>query len=105
MLSEISQIKKDKYYMISLIWESKNKQTNKNKFIDTENRLVVARGRGWRVGEMGKRGQKVKRKKKRKRKKPSGSCRESREENTVTTQVRGNTGSDQGGSNGRGKQW
>ena len=29
-----------------------------NKLIDTENKLVVARCKGWRVGEMGEGGQK-----------------------------------------------
>ena len=54
MLSEISQTEKDKQCMISLIcgtW----KQTNKKlKFIDTKNRLAVARGggRGVKAGEM-----------------------------------------------------
>ena len=35
--------------------ESKNKQNNnkKTKPIDTENRLVVARGEGWSVGQRG----------------------------------------------------
>ena len=37
MLDEKSQKKKDKYCMLSLIWESKKKQTHK------ENKLVVAR--------------------------------------------------------------
>lgn len=31
----------------------------KDEFIDTENRLVVARGRGWGTGKMGERGHKV----------------------------------------------
>ena len=39
-----------------------NKQT-KNKFIDTENRLLVASGEGWGLGEMGEGGQRGKRKK------------------------------------------
>ena len=43
--------------MISLIG-NKNKQTNKN-LIETENRLVVARGMEWDVGEMGESDQKV----------------------------------------------
>ena len=42
----------------------KSKQTNKKtKLIDIQNRLVVARGGGWEVGETGEQGQKVKRKK------------------------------------------
>ena len=37
-----------------------NKQTNKKvKFIDTQNRLVVAGSGGWRLGEMGEEGQRV----------------------------------------------
>ena len=40
MLSEISQTEKDKYYMISLFCGI----LKKKKPIDTENRLVVARG-------------------------------------------------------------
>ena len=64
MLSEINQAEKDKYHMISLICgffkkkkkqtnQMKTKQKNKAKLIDTENRLEVARGNGWGVGEMG----------------------------------------------------
>ena len=40
MLSEISQREKDKYCMVSLI------KQNKTEPRDTENRLVVARGKG-----------------------------------------------------------
>ena len=61
MLSEISQTKKEKYHMISLICGiSKtikiNEQTkpNKNKHVDTENRVVAKGRRGGR--EEGKRG-------------------------------------------------
>ena len=65
MLSEINQAEKYKYHMISLIRgffkkqkkankSNENKQTKKKAtLIDTENRLVVARGNGWRVGETG----------------------------------------------------
>ena len=56
MLREISQRKTNRVWS-HLYVESENK--NKNKLIDTENRLVVARGREWRVGEMGEGGQKV----------------------------------------------
>ena len=56
MLSEISQTKKDKCQMISLIYGIFKK---KYRLIGTENRLVVARGRGWKVGEMGEEAQKV----------------------------------------------
>ena len=55
MQSEISQIEKDKYHMISLTCGKfkNNKQINKQKnLIDTENRLVVVRGMGSGVGEM-----------------------------------------------------
>ena len=59
MLSEISYTEKDKYYIVSLIVESKKHKTNeqiqqdRNKVIDTENEQVVARGdRGRReIGE------------------------------------------------------
>ena len=40
------------------MWNLKKKQ-NKTELIETENRLVVARGGGWKVGEMGEGGQKV----------------------------------------------
>ena len=43
---EISQTQKDKYCMISLTCETKS-----TKLTDTGNRLVVARGRSWRVEE------------------------------------------------------
>ena len=45
ILSEISLTEKDKCYMILLNVESQNKQ-KPNPSIDTENSLVVARGRG-----------------------------------------------------------
>ena len=52
MLSEISQTEKDEYCVIWLISE-------KNELIETETRLVVARGRRWgRGGQMGEGGQK-----------------------------------------------
>ena len=48
MLSEISQTEEDKHCMISLICGiSRQTKQRKNKLTDTENRLVVARGRGW----------------------------------------------------------
>lgn len=43
MLSEISQIEKGKYRMILLIWGA----SKINNLIDTEKRLVAARGEGW----------------------------------------------------------
>ena len=47
MLSEISQSGKDKYHVISLICEMNtiNKQ-NRNKLVDSENRLSAVRGKG-----------------------------------------------------------
>ena len=44
MLSEISQLEKDKYHIISLICGIKKDKTKQTKLIDTENRLVVDRG-------------------------------------------------------------
>lgn len=44
LLSEISQTEKDKCHLISLIWDSKTKES-KTKLTDTENRLMVARGK------------------------------------------------------------
>ena len=44
MLSEISQTEKDKYYMISLVCDLKNKTSEYNKkkrLTDTENKPVV----------------------------------------------------------------
>ena len=49
MLNEISQIEKDKLELWYLLYEDSLK---KKKLIDTENKLVVARGEGLR-GEMG----------------------------------------------------
>ena len=56
MLNEISQTEKDKCCIISFYVESKKQ---KPELIDTENRLVVVRGREWGMGEMGEGGQKV----------------------------------------------
>ena len=50
VLSEISQTKKDKYHMISLICKiQKNKinKQNRNRLIGTENKLIVARWEGF----------------------------------------------------------
>ena len=44
ILREISQTEKDKYHIISLICGILKKKTIK--FMDVENRLTVARGRG-----------------------------------------------------------
>ena len=43
---------------LSHMW---NLKTDRHKLIDTGNRLVLARGVGWGVGEMGEGGQKGKR--------------------------------------------
>ena len=58
MLSEISQMEKDKYHMISLICgicktNKINEQTksNKTKYVDTENKVVVTSGEGVGMGE------------------------------------------------------
>ena len=56
MLNEISQTEKDKCCIISFYVESKKQ---KPELIDTENRLVVVRGREWGMGETGEGGQKV----------------------------------------------
>ena len=45
LLSEISQIVKDKYYVITYMWNLKIKQ-NRNRFTDTENKLVFPKGKG-----------------------------------------------------------
>lgn len=48
MLSQISQLEKDKYQMISLICgiqiNKTNEQIKKTRFLNTENKLVVGRG-------------------------------------------------------------
>ena len=46
MPSEINQIDKENYHMISLIGRlfKKKKRTNKNKHIGMENRVVITRG-------------------------------------------------------------
>ena len=56
MLSEKSQIEKDKHVWFLLYVESKNQnKTNKPKLTDTENKLVAVRGRGqgWETWENG----------------------------------------------------
>ena len=45
MLSEISQTEKDNYHMIPYI-HGIYKQTNKTKLINTEDKLMLARGKG-----------------------------------------------------------
>lgn len=57
-LSEINQIGKDKHHKFSIIYGIR-KTLNKSQLIDTENRLVVARGGGWEVGEIGEGSQKI----------------------------------------------
>ena len=58
MLSEISQMEKDKYCMISLIHGNMTSKQSKNKHADTENRSVVtSRERGpWEESLNGKGG-------------------------------------------------
>ena len=52
MLSEVSQTDKDKYHMISLMCGIFKKSfNNRNRSKDTENKLIVAAGKG--CGEMG----------------------------------------------------
>ena len=61
MLNEITQTEKDKYCVMSLICgilRNKTKKTQKNKLIDTENRLVAVKHRVG-VGEMGEGDQKA----------------------------------------------
>ena len=58
MLSEINQTEKGKYYMIS---QAESKIKKNTKILDTENRSVIARGKGWKGGEIGEGSQKVKR--------------------------------------------
>ena len=58
ILSKISQKEKDKYRMLSLnMWNLKYDTNgtylqNKNRLADTENRLVVVKGKGW-IGSVG----------------------------------------------------
>ena len=55
MLSELSQTEKDKYCTISLICGILKR---KPELIETESRLVVAKGKTvWKMGEGGQRGQ------------------------------------------------
>ena len=54
MLSEISQMEKDKYCMISLIHGNMTSKQSKNKHADTENRIGVTRGEGVVEGKMDK---------------------------------------------------
>ena len=54
MLSEITEVQKDKYHVISLICEI---WKNKNKLIGTEIRLVAIRGEGgWEEGKISEEG-------------------------------------------------
>ena len=58
ILSKVSQKEKDKYHMLSLnMWNLKydingTYLQNKNRLADTENRLVVVKGKGW-IGSVG----------------------------------------------------
>ena len=57
MLSKISQIEKNNAVWSHLYMESKNQPNTE--LMNTDNRLVFDRGRGWRVDEIGEGGQKV----------------------------------------------
>ena len=57
MVIEISQTRKDKYCMISLIWNLI--QNEQEKLIEKEVRFVVTRGGDWGQAEMEESGQKV----------------------------------------------
>ena len=58
MLSEISQMEKGKYHMISLMWiikqDQKTPQINKKTHIDTENTVGITRGWGMWENEVDK---------------------------------------------------
>ena len=60
MLTEISQTEKDKYCTISFVVESKKKTNRNTEHVDTENRLVVAKGGRCGVGRINEGAQKVK---------------------------------------------
>lgn len=51
MLSEISKREKDKYHRILLICGIQKNMQTKPKLVDSENRLVVVRDKGWGVGD------------------------------------------------------
>ena len=58
ILSEVSQKEKNKYHMISLMWNlkcgtSESIYKNRNRLTDMENRLVVAKGEGEGAGWAG----------------------------------------------------
>ena len=63
MLSEISQSEKDKYHMISLMWNLRNKTSEqrgkresdkpRKRLLTIENKLMVTRGGGWAKWVMG----------------------------------------------------
>ena len=62
ILHEIIQTER-KVPMVSLICEiskEKSNQTQKTKLIDIKNRLVVARGGGWRMDKVGERSKRYK---------------------------------------------
>lgn len=60
MLNEVSQTQKDKYCIISHMWNLKKNVENKIKLIDTQNTMVVARGQArWGVSKMGEGGHKI----------------------------------------------
>ena len=58
-----SKSENDKYCIIYLLCERKEKKNQKNKFRYTENKLTIARGEGLNVREISEEGQKVEEKK------------------------------------------
>ena len=46
MLNEINQTEKDKYHIISRMWNLKSRTNKTNRFLGTENQLMIARGGG-----------------------------------------------------------
>ena len=60
ILSEISQSEKDRNWFHLYVESNKQNKQNRNRLIDTENRLTAVRGRG--VGKMGGKGEGIKEK-------------------------------------------
>ena len=57
MLNEVGQTEKDKYHMISLIWNLNKQAKNANLYL--ENILVITRSERWKLDKMVWGGQKV----------------------------------------------
>lgn len=54
MQSQVSPMETDNYHVILLICEVlKKTKPNRNRLINTDNKPVVARGRGWEDGQNG----------------------------------------------------